>query len=228
MFGILVDLLTTFAPKIVDFFTDRPDNNDLALAPQYEQIELAQLKLKYLQHQESINLQAEEAKLDRASAKELQEFIQLAENARQQKNLEFQRWRVQQEKALQLELFDRDRALQKELAAERRQTSLKVVEEQKRLENSPIWLVAADILNSHSEDKLIPLRVFFAPPKLQFDRLINAKNNDNNFPNIEFTLAEGLRQFFGNYSNNGRNIDFLAGAWVSKPFHSEASIKALF
>ncbi len=84
MFGILVNLLTTFAPKIVDFFTDRPDNNDLGLAPQYEQIELAQLKLKYLQHQETINLQIEEAKLDRAAAKELQEFIQLAENTRQQ------------------------------------------------------------------------------------------------------------------------------------------------
>ena len=74
----------------------------------------------------------------------------------------------------------------------------------------------------------MPLHIFFAPPKLQFERFANAVNNNKSFPDIELTLAEGLRQFFREYSQQNRRLDLLAGAWVSKTFHSEASIKALF
>lgn len=202
-------------------------------------IELAKLKLQYVQQSENQqfqakqlekaqNFQAEIAKLSQEKAKELQEFIQRAEDARLQKTLDFQQWRLQQEKALQLELLELNQQFQRELVTYQRQTSLKVVEEQKRLENSPVWLVAADILNSHPENEIMPLRVFFAPPKVQFERFANASNATQGFPEIELTVAEGLRQFFRNYSAQGRQLDFLAGAWVSKTFHSEASIKALF
>ena len=203
-------------------------NGDGALVEQQEDIHLAQFKLQYLQHQENLEFQAVLAQLNDERTKELQAFIQRAEDARLQKNLDFQRWCLEQEKALQVELFERNHELQRELVAYQRQTSLKVVEEQKRLENSPIWLVASDILNSHPEDEIMPLRVVFAPPKLQFERFTNAATTAKRFPDIELTLAEGLRQFFRNYSTSGRTIDFLAGAWVSKSFHSEASIKALF
>jgi tetratricopeptide (TPR) repeat protein len=203
-------------------------NGDGALVEQQEDIQLAQLKLQYLQHQENLEFQAVLAQLNDERTKELQAFIQRAEDARLQKKLDFQRWCLEQEKALQVELFERNHELQRELVAYQRQTSLKVVEEQKRLENSPIWLVASDILNSHPEDEIMPLRVVFAPPKLQFERFTNAATTAKRFPDIELTLAEGLRQFFRNYSTSGRTIDFLAGAWVSKSFHSEASIKALF
>jgi tetratricopeptide (TPR) repeat protein len=199
-----------------------------ALARQSEDIQLAQLKLQYLQHQETLNFQAQQAQLSHEKAKELQAFIQRAEDIRLQKSLDFQRWSLEQEKALQLELCDRNLQLQRELIAYQRQTSLKVVEEQKRLENSPIWLVASDILNSHPNEEKIPLRIFLAPPKLQFERFSGITNTVNHFPDIELTLAEGLRQFLRNYSIAGRPIDFLAGAWTSKSFHSEASIKALF
>ena len=203
-------------------------NGDGALVEQQEDSLLAQLKLQYLQHQENLEFQAVLAQLNDERTKELQAFIQRAEDARLQKKLDFQRWCLEQEKALQVELFERNHELQRELVAYQRQTSLKVVEEQKRLENSPIWLVASDILNSHPEDEIMPLRVVFAPPKLQFERFTNAATTAKRFPDIELTLAEGLRQFFRNYSTSGRTIDFLAGAWVSKSFHSEASIKALF
>ena len=203
-------------------------NGDGALVEQQEDIQLAQLKLQYLQHQENLEFQAVLAQLNDERTKELQAFIQRAEDARLQKKLDFQRWCLEQEKALQVELFERNHELQRELVAYQRQTSLKVVEEQKRLENSPIWLVASDILNSHPEDEIMPLRVVFAPPQLQFERFTNAATTAKRFPDIELTLAEGLRQFFRNYSTSGRTIDFLAGAWVSKSFHSEASIKALF
>jgi WD40 repeat protein len=202
-------------------------------------IELAKLKLQYVQQSEnqqfqakqlekSQNFQAEIAKLSQEKAKELQEFIQRAEDARLQKTLDFQQWRLEQEKALQLQILELNQQFKRELVTYQRQTSLKVVEEQKRLENSPVWLVAADILNSLPETEIMPLRVFFAPPKVQFERFANAANATQSFPEIELTVAEGLRQFFRNYSTQGRSLDFLAGAWVSKTFHSEASIKALF
>lgn len=217
-------MIRDIKPIIDDIFID--DNQ--ALVAQRDDIHLAQLKLQYIQHQENIDFQKEQAKLSQARAKELQEFMQRAEDARLQKNLDFQVWRLEQEKALQLQLLELNHQLQRELVAYQRQTSLKLVEEQKRLENSPIWLVASDILNSHTGDDIIPLRIFFAPPKLEFDRFANTTNTGKSFPDIELTLAEGLRQFFRNYSTKGRPLDFLAGAWVSKSFHSEASIKALF
>lgn len=210
-------------PIIDEIFVD-----DRALVEQRENIEVTQLKLQYVQHQENIDFQKDLAKLSQQRAKELEEFIQRAEDARLQKNLDFQVWRLEQEKALQLQLLELNHQLQRELVTYQRQTSIKVVEEQKRLENSPIWLVASDILNSHPKDEIMPLRVFFAPPKLQFERFANAASAAKIFPDIELTLAEGLRQFFRNYSTQGRPLDFLAGAWVSKSFHSEASIKALF
>ncbi|KEI69130.1 hypothetical protein A19Y_4486 [Planktothrix agardhii NIVA-CYA 126/8] len=48
------------------------------------------------------------------------------------KNLDFQRWRFEQEKSLQLEIIQLNQDFQRELAIYQRQTSLKVVEEQKR------------------------------------------------------------------------------------------------
>ncbi|NEP39779.1 MAG: tetratricopeptide repeat protein [Okeania sp. SIO2G4] len=194
------------------------------LAKRKENIQLEKLKLEYIQNQDNFDLE----KLSQDNSQELQAFIQIAETTRLETNIDFPRWLLEQEKAIQIELLKQNYELQRELVAYQRETSLQIIEEQKRLENSPIWLVAADILNSDPEEKILPLRVFFAPPKLVFDRLEAANNYPNFFPNIELTLADGLRQFFINYTAKGREIDFLAGAWVSKSFHSEASIKALF
>ncbi|MFB2877694.1 tetratricopeptide repeat protein [Floridanema aerugineum] len=238
--GKAVKQVAKFVRPCVEELIPIPITKDYPiLADRKNDIELAKLKLQYVQQSEnqqfqakqlekSQNFQAEIAKLSQEKAKELQEFIQRAEDARLQKTLDFQQWRLEQEKALQLELLELNQQFQRELVTYQRQTSLKVVEEQKRLENSPVWLVAADILNSHPENEIMPLRVFFAPPKVQFERFANAANATQGFPDIELTVAEGLRQFFRNYSIQGRQLDFLAGAWVSKTFHSEASIKALF
>ena len=199
-----------------------------ALAEKREEIQLQQLKLECLQHPDSLKYPPEIESFSGNIPHQIQAFMQLIENVRNKEKLDFQRWCLEREKAIQLELLKLHHQLQREIVSYQRETSLKVVEEQKRLENSPIWLVAADILNSHAADEIMPLRVFFAPPKLQFERFASAANAVKDFPDIELTLAEGLRQFFRQYSTKGREIDFLAGAWVSKSFHSEASIKALF
>ncbi|MBD2480980.1 tetratricopeptide repeat protein [Planktothrix sp. FACHB-1365] len=196
------------------------------LTAQAEQAALSHQRAKELQERQLV-FQAEQAKLSQQRQDELQKFIQQVQIIINDKNLDFQRWRFEQEKELQLQILQLNQDFQRELAIYQRQTSLKVVEEQKRLENSPVWLVASDILNSNITG-VMPLHIFFAPPKLQFERFANAANNNKGFPDLELTLAEGLRQFFKEYAQQKRPLDFLAGAWVSKAFHSEASIKALF
>ncbi len=199
-----------------------------ALAKRQDEIKIKQLQLGLIQDKNSLDLEEKVEVLKSDRLQDLRDFTQEIETAREQNNLDFSRWCLEVEKKLQLELLKLHHKLQTEVIAYQRETSLKVIEEQKRLENSPIWLVAADIINSYSTEEIVPLRVFFAPPKLQFERFANAANAVKSFPDIELTVAEGLRQFFREYSAKGRDIDFLAGAWVSKSFHSEASIKALF
>ena len=211
---------------ITDTNLDIPENS--ALAEQKEEIHLAQLKLYYLQNQENIDWKAEQAQLSDELANELQAFIQFAKVVSLDQQFDFLSWRLEQEKAIQLEIIELNHQRQRQLVTEQRQISLKIVEDQKQLENLAIWLIASDILKSESDANIIPLRVFLAPPKFQFEQFSHANDDTNIFPNIELTLAEGLRQFFRNYSQEGKTVDFLAGAWVSKSFHSEASIKALF
>lgn len=195
-------------------------SSNAALAERREEMQIAQLKLQHIQE---IEKQKSQANLSR----ELQEFVQQVEEARLQKNLDFQRWRLEQERTLQLELVKLNQELQRELAIYQRQTSLKALEEQKRLDNSPIWLVASDILTSQVEE-IVPLHIFLAPPKIQFDRLPTAVDKVQDFPELELSLAEGLRQFWRSYLAQNRPVDFIGGAWVSKSYHSEASVKALF
>jgi hypothetical protein len=201
---------------------------DEQVARDYQDFQMAQIKLQYLQHQDNLKLQTQLAQINHEKAKEIQQYIQTAENARLEKKLDFEKWRFQEEKALQLQVLELNHKLQTQIVSYQRQTALKVLEEQKKLDNSPIWLVTSDIINSNNQGKITPLRIFFAPPKLHFERLQNNHNSSDNLPNLELTIAEGLRQFLQNYSGGDRLIDFLAGAWTSKSFHSEASIKSLY
>jgi WD40 repeat protein len=198
------------------------------LADDYQKLQAAQIKLEYLQEKNQQNLGSQLAKLHPQNAREIQNYIQTAENNKLSAEINFEKWRWQQEKNLQLQLLELNQNLQAQVLTYQRQTSLQVLEEQKKLDNSPLWLVTSDIINHNNAETNIPLRVFFAPPNLQFERLENAANNILELPNLELTIAEGLRQFLLNYTTSERKIDFLAGAWVSKSFHSEASIKSLF
>ncbi|BAY26705.1 hypothetical protein NIES2100_65210 [Calothrix sp. NIES-2100] len=227
----VLDTAFRFAPQM--YIAEQQTKNtraiiesNSALAEKREEIQLEYLKLQYLQDKERQNFQANQNKLSYERNKELQTFIQYCENIRLQQNFEFQRWRFQKEKELQLLILKLNQDFQRELALIHRETSLKSLEEQKRLENSPIWLIASDILNSNVGE-ITPMHIFLSPAKIQYERFTNAANTSKGFPDIELTLAEGLRYFFKNYCSYNRPLDFVGGAWVSASYHSEASIKAL-
>lgn len=173
-----------------------------------------QLKLNSLQHQHQL---------------EIQEFIQSINWAINQKNLDFQKWRTEQEMILQKDLATYNRQTQLAIATYQRETAFLLPEVHKIFENWPLTLVPAQILHSHHSNDVVPLRVVISPPEVDFDRFERSPNQ--HFPKIEKRLAEGLGQFLNaNYPLNSatRPTELLDGAWESKRFRGGASIKSLF
>lgn len=172
-----------------------------------------QLKLTQLNHQHQL---------------EIQEFVQRVNLAISQRNLDFQRWRFEQERSLQQELAAYNRETQFTLAAYQRETALQLPQIHKLFENWPLTLVPALILRSHQGEGAIPLRVIISPPQVDFDKFGDTAKG---FPKIEKRLAEGLRELLSqNYPLNSpaRATELLDGAWDSKRFRGGASIKILF
>jgi WD40 repeat protein len=155
---------------------------------------------------------------------DLREFLQDVGGVIQKRNGESN---FDQEKLLQQQLALYSRETQLKLAAYQRETALKLPETHKILENWPLKLYPSQILESHSPQGPLPLRIFLAPPQTGGDRLHPGIQGIE----IERRLSQGLREFLStHYSLHcpTRPTEFLAGAWEGQRFHSEASIKALF
>lgn len=158
----------------------------------------------------------------------VQSFIQSVYWSLQNRTSDFHQWRWQQEKELQQRLAVQHRELFHKLAAVQRQTALQLPEVHKILDCWPLKVFPSQLLETRVEDP-IPLRIFLAPPKLQFDLV--AGDVACCIPDTELSLAQRLREFLSQaYSlhDSVRPTEFLGGAWESKRFHGEASIKALF
>ncbi|WP_017715877.1 WD40 repeat domain-containing protein [Kamptonema formosum] len=161
-------------------------------------------------------------------AKEIPALIQSLNSALQPNTLDGDEWRFRQEKALQQQLVTQSRETQLQLAAYQRETALKLPEVQQIFDSWPLRLFPAQILKSHTGEGPIPLRIFLAPPKVQYQQ---AEELVPGIPEIELRLAQGLREFLNQHYPLHSQIsptEFLGGAWDSKRFHSETSIKALF
>lgn len=161
--------------------------------------------------------------------KEIQTFVQNVQLAINQKNLDFQRWRFEQEAILQQQLAEYNRQTQLTVARYQRETALKLPEANKLFENWPLRIVPAQILNSHHDESVIPLRIIISPPVVDFDKFEHTEKQT--FPKIEKRLAEGLRQLLNQHyplQSTVRPTELLDGAWDSGRFHGGASIKGLF
>ncbi|MEC4814079.1 MAG: WD40 repeat domain-containing protein [Scytonema sp. PMC 1069.18] len=157
---------------------------------------------------------------------QIQEFIQAVNSSSQ--SISYVRG-LEQEKIQQQQLAFYHYQTQLQIATHQRETALKLPEVHKIFESWPLRLSPSQILESHpTKARIPPLKIFLAPPKVRFDK---HDSQEEEISDIELMLAEGLREFLNqNYSlhNSIRPTEFLAGAWDSKRFHSESSIKALF
>ncbi|MBV8884265.1 MAG: WD40 repeat domain-containing protein [Chroococcidiopsidaceae cyanobacterium CP_BM_RX_35] len=133
------------------------------------------------------------------------------------------------EEGLQQKLAAYYRETQIKLAKGEREAALKLSEIHKILENWPLKLYPSQILEYDKNNRIIPLKIFLAPPnKIQFEQSDNAAEG---ISGIELKLTEGIREFLNqNYSLHSqvRPTEFLAGAWESKRLHDESSVKTLF
>ncbi|MDP5338896.1 MAG: WD40 repeat domain-containing protein, partial [Nodularia sp. (in: cyanobacteria)] len=134
----------------------------------------------------------------------------------------------EQQKILQQELAVYQRQTQLQIATQSRETSLKLPEVAKIFDSWPLRLYPSQILDAGTNSQRTPLKIFLAPPQIKFDQF---DHNSQENSAIELSLAEGLRKFLHKYyplHSPIRPTEILAGAWDSKRFHSESSIKALF
>ncbi len=134
----------------------------------------------------------------------------------------------EQEKIDRQQLAVYYRQMQLKVATQEQTTILQLPELQKLFESWPLRLYPSQILANSTNNTRKPLKIFLAPPKVEFDKF--AHRQEENL-DIELMLAEGLRDFINHHyslQNATRPTEFLAGAWDSKRFHSESSIKALF
>ena len=177
---------------------------------------------------ERLTFEEKIAEIGYQKAIEIQELVEDVTSAIDQVGLDFQQQRFQQEKALQQQLFAQKRQTLKQLAAYQRETALLLPEFQKTLDHWPLRLFPSQLLESRHHNGSIPLRVFLAPPKVPLERFEQIGLEPLE---MERRLAQGLREFLSqNYSLHSqvRPTEFLGGAWESKNFHGESSIKALF
>ena len=158
----------------------------------------------------------------------LQEFIKAVDIAIAKSNQDFQAWLFEKQKALQQELAVYNRQTQLEIAAYQRETVRHTEEFRKLLENWPLRLVPAQIIDSYQGEGAVPLRIIPAPPEIDYDRFGKATAD---FPRLEKRLARGLKKFLDRYypiESKDRPTELLDSAWDSNRFWGGASIKALF
>jgi hypothetical protein len=193
------------------------------------QSELAELNREF-QAQENLlnrNLQLKLAELNQEFQSQQGELSRAFSEKIELFRADLQQYFFEQQRQLQLELKQQDIDLARELRQYDRQTAINVVEEQKRQNSSPIWLVAGDLLKRGNHAGILPLNVFFSPPVLKYDRS-KESSDTKGFPAMEKYLQEELRKFFQKYQTSNRQIDYLAGAWTSKQFNSEAAARQIF
>ena len=173
--------------------------------------------------------QAEENKLNRKFQEELAAFKAKVDEAMQNRNFDFQRWSIEQQRELQLHLRKLDAELQWDLRQFDRATQLQVIEKQKQVNQSPIWLTASQIIDPSrppQKGELPPLRVLFSPLTVPGERIPNL--DIKGLPDMTTFLNKELREFFDQYAQAGRPIEFLTGAWTSKSFREEAAASSIF
>jgi len=189
-----------------------------------QKIKLMELKCHYLQQRHKL---VEEALLNPKYIKELEEFIEEVEMSRREEK-DFLRWSLQQNKYLQLELLNLRHCLQQELVLKEVKKSLELVEKQKNMQKSPIWLIAYNLLKSHDNKQENSLQIFLAFPSLNLERFASNSKVAGGFSNLETSISEAIRKLTNEYSNDGRQINFFSGTWITNYLRKEANVQTLF
>jgi hypothetical protein len=208
---------------------NRAENARQGALMRQHQAELAQYQRDFQAQESLLNREMQEklAELNRDFQAQQGELTRAFSEKMEIFRSDLQKYLFDKQRALQLEVKEMDIALARELRTYDRETAMAVIHEQKRQQNSPIWMVLEDLLRRNSDRATLPLHVFLSPPHLKYDQTKETIETKG-FPLIEQYLQEELRKFFANYQQTDRPVDYLAGAWTSKRFSSEAASRQIF
>ena len=179
------------------------------------ELQYNQLKFSVLQQRENQDFQRELAELSHERLKEIEVFRAEVNFAINQKNLDFQKWSFEQRKKIEFEILQLQQNFQRDLSQIQHQNALIQMRERMRADKSPINNLACDLLeNSFSHDGIMPLKVFFAPPILDYDPNTGKPYIDG----YESFLAEEIKQFLhqGYLNSKQRPVQLVDGSWESK------------
>jgi len=149
----------------------RNSSKEIALLSQNHSRELHynQLKFSVLQQRLNQDFQREMAELSHERALEIEAYRAEVNLAINQKNLDFQRWRFEQEKKIQYDILLAQQTFQRELNSLQQQQAVLQLRERLREDKSPIANLASDLLENSFAQTIIPLKVLLSPPSLDFD-----------------------------------------------------------
>lgn len=200
----------------------------LAVAEKQQETQLIAAKLQYLRDRQTHDLEAARHALAADQARQLVEYVQNAETLRQDRSLEFERWRFEQQKVLLRELESVRAASRLESANVYRQAALEAAEHTKFLEHFPIQITPSTLLNDYAQRQessgSLPLLVILSPPEIEAD----PSRTTSIFPHSDAQIDAVVRSMAGTYDPDGQRIRFLGGAWTSKARHGEVAIETLY
>ena len=160
------------------------------------ELQYNQLKFSVLQQRENQEFQRELAELNHERAKEIEAFRAQVNFAINQKNLDFQKWRFEQEKKIQYDILQLQQDFQRDLTQIQHQNALIQMRERLREDKSPIHNPAFDILENSFAHRVMPLQVLISPPQLNYD----PKTGKPYISGVEDTLAEEIHQFLARWT----------------------------
>ena len=189
-----------------------------------ERMQLTQMKFAMLQQQDMQDFQRELAQFNAEQARELEAFRQSVNIAIHQENLDFQKWRFEQERQLQYDMLQLSQAFQRETIQTQHQNALVQIRDRVRVDHSPVINLAADLLESSYANGVMPLKILLSPPVLDYD-----SQRQSSGTGYESFLAEEIRQFLhqGYLNSDQYPVQLLDKAWSTKRQGGGSAVHAL-
>ncbi|MFM7877507.1 MAG: formylglycine-generating enzyme family protein, partial [Microcystis panniformis] len=160
--------------------------------------------------------------LNHERAKEIEAFRAQVNFAINQKNLDFQKWRFEQEKKIQYDILQLQQNFQRDLTQIQHQNALIQMRERLREDKSPIANLASDLLENSFAHGIMPLKVLLAPPSLDYD----PSSGKPYQASYEKFLYEGIEQFLHQGYLDSKRVQLING-WVSKKYGGGSALQAL-
>ncbi len=151
-----------------------------------------------------------------AENRAITEYIQQIQLQISNNNLEFQKWKVNQEKELSLTLKRLDSEITLARGAMERETQLVLMNERYERDRNPLWLTRRQFLH---DAEIETLRIFLSPISPEFM---------GKLPGIKNHVETKLTKIAEYYSSQGRALRFFSDAWTNVKDAQEATAQAIF